>query len=205
MAIQNLIYLQIEGKKMFVPTWKAVLDMSPTDFERYCVQLLKEQCRGLDNSTFQHNRIIRTDDGNYQIDGYIEFSVMGVIYKTLVECKHYKSSISREKVQILYDKVRATGTQKGILISISNFQSGAIDYATKHGIALIQVIKSGENYNTRAKLGTITAMPYVPQNNGCPYIGILQYGTNGMTHCTYLKFGNMGLQDFMINGFRKSI
>ena len=109
------------------------------------------------NCTFQHNKIIAGDDGDYQIDGFIEFCAMGVIYKTLVECKHYKSNISREKVQILYDKVRATGAQKGILVSISNFQSGAIDYATKHGIALIQIIESGEQYCTRAQPGTVVA------------------------------------------------
>lgn len=188
---------------MFVPTWEAVLDMSPTDFEKYCVQLLKEQSVGIENCTFQHNKIIAGDDGDYQIDGFIEFYAIGVIYKTLVECKHYKSSISREKVQILYDKVRATGAQKGILMSISNFQSGAIDYATKHGIALIQIIESGERYCTRAKPGTIVAMPHIPHNNGCPYVGVLQYGTVGMTHCSYLSLGNMSLQNFLLNGFKE--
>lgn len=186
---------------MFIPTLEAVLDMSPTDFEKYCVQLLKEQCAGIENCTLKHNKIITTDDGDYQIDGFIEFSVMGVKYKTLVECKHYKSSIQREKVQVLYDKVRATGAQKGILMSISNFQSGAIDYATKHGIALIQIIESGEQYVTRAKPGTIVAAAHIPHNNGCPFIGVLQHGTIGLTSCSYLSIGNMSLQSFLYYGF----
>ena len=46
---------------------------------------------------------------------------MGVKYKTLIGCKHYKRPISRNKVQLLFDKIRATGTHKGILISTSNF------------------------------------------------------------------------------------
>ncbi|WP_088228278.1 restriction endonuclease [Desulfosporosinus sp. FKB] len=188
---------------MFVPTWESVLDMSPTDFEKYCVQLLQEQSAGLENCIFQHNKIITVDDGNYQIDGFIEFSAMGVTYKTLVECKHYKNSISREKVQILYDKVRATGAQKGILMSISNFQSGAIDYATKHGIALIQIIESGKQFDVRVKPGTIVASSHIPHNNGCPYIGVLQYGKVGMTHCSYLRLGNMSLQNFLLNGLNK--
>lgn len=188
---------------MFIPTREAVMDMSPTDFEKYCVQLLREQSAGLENCIFQHNKIISADDGNYQIDGFIEFSVMGITYKTLVECKHYKNSISREKVQVLYDKVRAIGAQKGILMSISNFQSGAIDYATKHGIALIQIIESGEQYCARAKLGTIVATPHVPHNYGCSYIGVMQYGKVGMTHCSYLSLGNMGLQKFLLNGFKE--
>jgi len=37
---------------------------------------------------------------------------MGAKYLTLVECKMYKSPISREKVQVLFDKLRAIGAQK---------------------------------------------------------------------------------------------
>ena len=174
---------------------------TPTEFEKYCVQLLNEQFDKIHECKLQHNIIICADDGNYQIDGYIEFSVHGITYKTLVECKHYKSSISREKVQILYDKLRATGAQKGILISISNFQSGAIDFATKHGIALVQIIKSGVKYHARSKFGVIVNKPNAPYNFGCPYVGVMQHGTDGMTHCSYLKFGNMKLRDFILNGF----
>ena len=57
---------------------------------------------------------------------------MGVLYKTIVECKHYKYPISREIVQKVYDNLRAIGAQKGIVVSTSNFQSGAIDYAKAH-------------------------------------------------------------------------
>lgn len=90
---------------MFIPTFDVIIDMSPTDFEKYSLQVLQQQIQGLSNCRFEHNKVIEVSDGNYQIDGYVEFSVMGVIYKTLVECKHYKSSIEREKVQVLYDKL----------------------------------------------------------------------------------------------------
>lgn len=40
---------------------------------------------------------------------------MGIRYVTLVECKHYKSAITREKVQVLYDKIRVVGANKGII------------------------------------------------------------------------------------------
>lgn len=73
---------------------------------------------------FPTNRIIVTDDGNYQIDGYVEFEIMGLKFKSIVECKHYRTSISREKVQVLFDKVRATGAHKGILVSSSISRPG---------------------------------------------------------------------------------
>ena len=71
-------------------------------FERYSLDLLFEQTRNLENLVFEHNRIIEAHDGNYQIDGYIELCLK---YKTLVECKHYKSAITREKVRILHTKI----------------------------------------------------------------------------------------------------
>ena len=78
---------------MYIPTEDKVLEMTPTDFEKYSLQVLNTQCHGLKNYIIQHNKIIVTSDGKYQIDGYIEFEVMGVKYKTLIECKHYKRRI----------------------------------------------------------------------------------------------------------------
>ena len=81
---------------MFMPLKESIQDMTPTEFEQYSLRILSEQTKSLNNCSIQHNRIIEVDDGNYQIDGYIEFDLMGINYKTLLECKHYKNSISRE-------------------------------------------------------------------------------------------------------------
>ena len=183
---------------MFIPTKEVILDMTSVDFEKYAIQILQQQMRGLDNCRFEHNKIVEVSDGNYQIDGYIEFDLMGVTYKTLVECKHYKSSIEREKVQILYDKLRACGAQKGILISSSSFQSGAITYATQHGIALVQLTESGNQYETRSMYNTIVARNCIPFNNGLPYIGIMQTSNKeGIIHCAHLLFGHSELKEFL--------
>ncbi|MBI6873436.1 restriction endonuclease [Clostridium aciditolerans] len=184
---------------MFIPTHESVLDMSPTDFEKYSLQILLQQVKHLSDCKVQHNKIIEVDDGNYQIDGYIEFKLMGVTYKTIVECKHYKSSIPREKVQILYDKIRACGTNKGILISSSNFQSGAIEYASKHGIALIQLTDAGEQYVKRSQFNVITNSHQIPYNNGCPYIGVMQSSTGIGINCSYLSRTNLSLKAYLEN------
>ena len=92
------------------------------------------------NTTIEHNKIYETYDGEYQLDGYIEHTALNVKYKTLVECKLHKNSIKRDFVVLLKDKVQSTGSQKGILISTSGFQSGAVKYAKQHGIALFQII-----------------------------------------------------------------
>ena len=89
---------------MFIPCKESVIDMTPTEFEKHSLRVLTEQLQHIENCVFQHDKIIEVDDGNYQIEGYIEFELMGIKYKTLVECKHYKTSISREKAAVLYEK-----------------------------------------------------------------------------------------------------
>jgi len=184
---------------MFIPIYESVLAMSPTDFEKYSLQILLQQVKHLNDYKVQHNKIIEVDDGNYQIDGYIEFNLMGVTYKTIVECKHYKSSISREKIQVLYDKIRACGANKGILISSSNFQSGAIEYASKHGIALIQLTDAGEQYVKRSQFNVIMNTHRIPYNGGCPYIGVMQSSTGIGINCSYLSITNLALKEYLEN------
>lgn len=81
---------------MFIPVIDSVLEMNPTEFEKYALQILQDHIKGLNNVKFIHNKVVEAYDGNYQLDGYIEFEVMGVLYKTIVECKHYKYPISRK-------------------------------------------------------------------------------------------------------------
>ena len=119
---------------------KPICDMSPTEFEKCCLDILsgfaeEEQLKGF---TIKHNTIIPASDGRYQIDVYAEFSALGSQFKILCECKKYKYSVNREKVAVLHKKLDSIGAQKGILISTSDFQSGAIEYAKAHGIALIK-------------------------------------------------------------------
>lgn len=184
---------------MFFPTQDALLDMTPIDFEKYSLQILSEQVRDVEIYKIEHNKIMEVSDGNYQIDGYIEFEFMGLKYKTLVECKHYKNSISREKVQVLLDKIRATGAHKGVLISTSSFQSGAITYATEHGIALIQIAEAGIQYATRSfEMNLTNSSQNVPRNNGAPYIGVMQYSCDTSIHYSYLSDSNKSLKEFLL-------
>ena len=64
---------------MFIPVIDTVLEMTPIDFEKYALQILESKTKGLDNVKFVHNKVVEAYDGNYQLDGYIEFEVMGVL------------------------------------------------------------------------------------------------------------------------------
>jgi hypothetical protein len=103
------------------------------------------------NCSIHHNVIEKTHDGNYQIDGEIKYSAGGVNMLVLVECKHYTGPIEREKIQILHDKMLSINAQKGIFVSTSRYQSGAIEYANAHRIALLSVVDSRFVYHIRSK------------------------------------------------------
>ncbi len=119
---------------------KSIYDLTPTEFERYCCVFLTAyaQKENLQDFLITHDTKIKAPDGKYQIDIYAEFTAMGAQFKILCECKKYKNRVNRDKVAILHRKLESIGAHKGILISTSDFQSGAIEYAKVHGIALIK-------------------------------------------------------------------
>jgi hypothetical protein len=126
-------------------------DLSPTEFEKYCVEIFKGygEKENLRDFEVTHNVKLPAHNGIYQIDLYAKFTALGeTAFKVLCECKRYRSRVNRDTVVLLADKVKSLGAQKGILISTSAFQKGAIQYAKENGIALIQMTERGpEHYS----------------------------------------------------------
>lgn len=123
------------------PYRKFVSSISPSDFEKFCLDILKAyaEAEALTDFSIIHNHKKKTSHGHYQMDIYAEFVALGVRIKVIVECKRYSRPVERKEVIVLADKIRSLGGNKGILISTSGFQSGAGEYAKKHGIALVQI------------------------------------------------------------------
>ena len=74
----------------------------------------------------------------------------GANFLALVECKHYKRPVEREKVQALRAKLQAVGARKGIMFSTSGFQAGASEFAEAHGIALVEFVDGRSCYIRRS-------------------------------------------------------
>lgn len=123
-------------------------DISPIDFEVFCMETLKTYAERekLHDFSIAHNQKINTHDGNYQIDVIGEFTALGTKIKVIVECKKYTRPVGREEVSVLHSKQHSLGANKSILISTTGFQSGAVRYAQEHGIALIQIINESVKY-----------------------------------------------------------
>lgn len=181
---------------MFIPTQETLFEMTPTQFEQYSLEIIQEQFQGQENLCVYHNVIEKSGDGTYQIDGEVLFTIGDFNFKILVECKHYSSSITRDKVVLLADKVRTLKASKGILISTSAFQRGAIQYATEHNIALVQIIPA-EQDNKFVITGKVVMNCTNCYNFGKSYIGVLQSETAGIS-CKYLTFLNKELLSYII-------
>lgn len=116
-------------------------NINPNEFELFCMEVLKvyAQKENLQNFTIKHDQKIEADDGTYQIDVIAEYTALGAKNIALIECKKYTRSVERDVVTTLHAKLQSLGAQKGIIISTAGFQSGATQYANKHGITLWQI------------------------------------------------------------------
>jgi restriction system protein len=142
------------------------INLTPDQFESEVEKLVRKL--GYELAEFKTQRLeqIKGSDGEYEIDVTARFEALGVNFLVLIECKHHKHPIKRDVVQVLYDRLRAVGAQKGMIFATTSFQRGAIEYAKKHGIALVEVVDGKTSYSTRAYGTPPTRPPWVPQYVG---------------------------------------
>lgn len=118
--------------------WMKRPDITP---ERYEIEVANELRRlggDLAEFTVTHRGRVEGMDGEYEMDAVARFTALGEArFMVLVECKLTGRPVEREVVQALYAKLQSTGAHKGIVFSTAGFQRGAIEYAEKHGIALV--------------------------------------------------------------------
>ena len=114
--------------------------MTPEKFEKYVRGIVKRENMTLQDFKVTHLEPVEGMDGEYKMDVVATFVLFGgAVYRTLIECKRYSDPIEREIVMILQQKLQSTGSQKGMIFSTSRYQSGAIEFAKVHGVALVYV------------------------------------------------------------------
>lgn len=151
------------------------LSVTPRDFELLVKGILDAASDDLIDYRSEHLASLEGIDGEYIIDVVAKFSALGAWFTVLVECKHLSRRVERQDVQVLHSKLQSLGAQKAMLFSVSGFQSGAVEYAAAHGIALVEVATGISNWHTRSA-GPLTAPPpWVPIPK---YIGWLCVGNN---------------------------
>ena len=144
---------------MVPPTGDHRASIDGKDFERFVAETLRDLGAGLTDCRLGEQEVVRAADGSYRIDVTVRFKALDAAFLVLIECKDHSRPVEREDVQILADKKRAAGAHKAMLFSTNGFQSGAIDYAAHHGIALIRVLEGALTWETRS-VGPPTPPPH---------------------------------------------
>lgn len=81
----------------------------------------------------------------HKIDVWVRFNKFGLETKWVVECKCWNSNVTKEKVLVLRSIVEDVGADRGILISMSGYQSGAVQAAKKANVTLTDLDGLREN------------------------------------------------------------
>jgi restriction system protein len=149
------------------------LSIAPRDYELLVKGILDAAGGQLVEYQSKHLSRLVGVDGEYIIDIAATFSALGAKFLVLVECKHQGRKVERQDVQVLHSKLQSLAAQKGMLFSVSGFQSGAVEYADAHGIALVEVATGISNWHTRSAGPQTPPLPWVPIPK---YIGWLWSG-----------------------------
>ena len=168
------------------PWVHTVLAISPTEFEKEVANWIRLIGEDLESLEVLHNQKLHSHDGSYQIDVVATFNALGVKFKVLIECKRHSSPIPRSYVELLNSRLQSLGAQKGILVATTGFQSGAIQFATKHGIALVKIVEGKTMYETRSLNHNPDPPPWA---NFPKYFGqLIQESKEGNTSVTLVDF-----------------
>lgn len=163
---------------------KKNMNITPKEFEQYVKDWFDSEGINLKSYKSTLNNNASADDGTYEIDIDITYDALGVEFRILVECKKHSNNIKREVLQVLHQKIQSIGAHKGIICSTSDFQSGALEYAKKHGIACIKVAESRMLVRTKSADQQPVSQEYcdffgLPKISGYTH----EWEVNGTIHC----------------------
>lgn len=123
-------------------------------FVKYVYEILNKN-DGLQNVSIQHDVEIQGKVRSHQIDVYWEFSIAGVPFKIIVECKNYSRRITAEKIDAFRTVLEDIPGAKGIYATTVGYQEGALKDCEAYGI-LPMVIKYPTEEDLKGRITHIT-------------------------------------------------
>lgn len=125
-------------------------DMSPYEFEQFVAELIRKTESEVKSFDVKVHERIEGLDGSYDFDATVRYRFLGMDFLVLVEAKYHHHPIKRDVVQVLESKMKSVGAQKGLIVSSARYQSGALEFAKSHGIALVQVTEGRFTFEQRS-------------------------------------------------------
>ncbi|MCD4695152.1 MAG: restriction endonuclease, partial [Bacteroidales bacterium] len=113
--------------------------MNPNiEYEKYIktvfTQILKNE--DIQNIFVDHDVKLKGKTGTHQIDVYWEYKQFGELIKVAVECKRYSKNVSIGVVRDFNSVLQDLNCSKGIIVTTTGFQKGAIEFASNNNISL---------------------------------------------------------------------
>jgi Restriction endonuclease len=125
-------------------------DITPQEFEQFVGETLREMPPDVTDVKVNVLERVSGHDGSYVIDATVRCRLGGMDLFVVVEAKKHTNPIKRDVVQTLNAKKESLAAHKAVLFSTTPFQSGAIEYARAHGIALVHVTEGRFTFETRS-------------------------------------------------------
>lgn len=121
---------------------------SGIEYECLVQDIYKEilQSEGINNIKVEHDITLKGKTTNHQIDVYWEHKIGNSKFRTIIQAKDWKYSVPQKEMLAFSEIIKdlPTGT-KGIFISKSGYQKGAIDVARANGIDIYELRKPNTN------------------------------------------------------------
>jgi hypothetical protein len=134
-----------------VPRSYPPADITPAEFEEYVSELFGSAATAdLHLRVRLHERIPGLK-GSYDFDATARFTWAGLEFLVVIEAKRHANPIERSTVQVLQTKMEDVGAHKAVIVSTSPPQRGALEWASKSGIAIVTVTEGRFTYETRTR------------------------------------------------------
>jgi hypothetical protein len=136
--------------------------MKPDEYERFVTAFCQELATTDGVDVLRGKEFIgRVSGRTIKVDASFEVSVLGSRVLVIVECKNYSNPVPVDDIEEFHSKLDDIGAHKGIVVTTTGFQDGALKVAKGRGIALAILraeTQSDElHYMVRSAVDNVTA------------------------------------------------
>lgn len=117
------------------------------------------------NIDVKHNVILVGQSSKHQIDVFWEFEVSGVSYKTVVQTKDWTDNVKQEQLfafKAVLDDI--PGQPRGVFVTRTGYQQGALEYAQKHGID-VYVLREPQNQDYENQISSLIISSHISKTD----------------------------------------
>jgi hypothetical protein len=132
--------------------------------EQVFVQLMEQD--SVNNISVEKNKILQGKTTTHEIDVYWEFVLGGIKYSTIIQAKDWESKVPQGemlKLKAILDDL--PGQPRGIFVTKTGYQSGAMDVARANGIITYELREpTEEDWEGRIKTIVLNIKAYIPDS-----------------------------------------